>query len=87
MNFLLTMTTNKVDNCDKPKRYIVRFEGKNSKRWDGKEVWIEADILDELYNNANLVHGAEIMVPWKSKGKIMHWKGIFVNHNAQTQGR
>ena len=69
-------------SLDKPKHYIVRFEGNNSKRWDGKESWIEAEILDELYSEAELVHDAEIMVPWRSKGKITHWKGVFIDQKA-----
>ena len=72
--------------CDKEKRYVVRFQGNNSKKWDGKETWIDASVLDELYDEAELVHGAEITVPWKSKGKITHWKGIFVDSEAQKSG-
>ena len=51
------MSNNKPASSNKPKRYIVRFEGNNSKRWDGKETWIEAEILDELYSEAVLKHG------------------------------
>ena len=65
----------------------MQFQGNNSKRWDGKETWVEASILDELYDQAELVHGAEITVPWKSKGKITQWKGIFIDPDAQTSGR
>ena len=75
------MQMDKTEDCDKPKHYIVRFEGNNSKRWDGKKSWIEAGVLDELYTKEELVHGTEIMVPWRSKGKITHWKGIFIDHN------
>lgn len=86
MNFQLraTMSNNKTASSDKPKRYIVRFEGNNSKRWDGKEIWIEAEVLDELYSEAELVHGAEITMPWRSKGKITHWKAIFVDPDVKT---
>ena len=70
-------------SSEKPKRYTM-IEGNNSKRGDGKETWIEAEVLDKLYSEAELVHGAEIMVPWKSKGKITHWKGIFVDPDVQT---
>ena len=87
MNFKLhaIMSNNKkTASSDKPKRYIVHFDGNNSKRWDGKKTWIEAEILDELYGEAELVHGAEIMVPWRSKGKITHWKGTFVEPDVQT---
>ena len=62
----------------KPKRYIVRFEGNNSCKWDGKEVWLDAEVLDELYDETELIHGSTISVPWKSKGKIIHWKAVFI---------
>ena len=61
------------------KGYIVCFEGNSSKRWDGKEVYINAEVLDELYSEEELVHGAPVTVPWKSKGKISHWKAIYVD--------
>ena len=63
----------------KPKRYVVRFEGNNSKKWDGKEVWLDAEVLDELYSENELVHGCTITVPWKSKKNITHWNAIFIN--------
>ena len=61
------------------KSYVVRFEGNSSKRWDGKEVYINAEVLDELYSKEELVHGAPVTVPWKSKGKISHWKAIYID--------
>ena len=67
------------------KSYIVRFEGNSSKRWDGKEVYINAEVLDELYSKDELIDGAQVTVPWKSKGKITHWKAIFIDPSARTQ--
>ena len=67
------------------KSYIVRFEGNSSKRWDGKEVYINADVLDELYSEYELVHGAPVTVPWKSKGKITHWKAIYIDSSHTQQ--
>ena len=61
-----------------PKRYVVRFEGNNSRKWDGKEVWLDAEVLDELYSENELVHGCKITVPWKSK-KITHWNAVFID--------
>ena len=64
-------------------KYIVRYENNNSKRWDGKEVWLDAEIIDELYESSELFHGANIVVPWKYKGgKITHWKAIFIDPKA-----
>ena len=44
-----------------PKCYVVRFEGSNLKTWDGKEAWLNAKVLDELYDE-KLVHGSSITV-------------------------
>ena len=67
------------------KSYVVRFEGNSSKRWDGKEVYSNAEVLDELYSKEELVHSAQVTVPWKSKGKISHWKAIYIDPSAPTQ--
>lgn len=70
------------------KKYVVRFDGNNSKRWDGKEVWLDPEILDELYDSSELYNGANISVPWKGKGgKISHWNAVFVDPNVPPQGR
>ena len=68
------------------RQYAVRFEGNQSKRWDGKEVWLEAEVLDELYDASELVDGANVVVPFRGKGgKITHWKAIFVEHNKKQE--
>lgn len=68
-------------------RYIVRFEGNNSKCWDGKEVWLDAEVLNELYESSELFDGANIIVPWKGKGgKISHWNAIFIDPSVPRQG-
>ena len=67
-------------------QYIVHFDGNNSKRWDGKEVWLDTEVLDELYESSELFHGANVIVPWKGKGgKISHWKGVFVDPEVSWQ--
>ena len=64
----------------KPKHYCVRCEGNNSKRWDGKEIWLEATVLDELYEPTQLTHGSQVIIPWKGKGsRISYWKAVIVN--------
>ena len=65
----------------KPKCYVVRFEGNNSKKWDDKEVWLNAEVLDELYSENELVHGCTITVTWKSK-KITHWNTVFIDSSV-----
>jgi len=65
------------------KRYIVRFEGNNSRKWDGKEVYIDREVLNELYDSTELVHGAKVLYLWKGKAeKITHWNSIFVDPAA-----
>ena len=60
--------------------YVVRFEGNHSRKWDGKEVYVDKEVLDELYDSSELVHGAKISYPWRSKGgKLTHWNAIFVD--------
>ena len=65
--------------------YVVCFEGNCSRKWDGKETYIYVEVLDKLYSKEELVHGAEVTVPWKSKGKVSHWKAIFIDPNHQLQ--
>jgi len=60
--------------------YVVRFEGNDSRKWDGKEVYEDKEVLDELYDSSELVHGAKISYPWRLKGsKLTHWNAIFVD--------
>ena len=54
-----------------PKRYVVRFEGNNSKKWDGKEVWLDVEVLGELYSENELVDGCKITIPWKSRRSLI----------------
>lgn len=68
-------------------QYVVRFNNNNSKRWDGKEVWLDPEVLDELYDSSELFDGANITVPWKGKGgKISHWNAVFIDPNVPQKG-
>ena len=51
------------------KQYIVRFNNNSNRCWDGKEVWLDAEIQDELYDGSELIDGANIIAPWKEKGE------------------
>ena len=44
-------------------QYIVCFKGNNSKRWDGKEVWLDTKVLDELYDSSELFDGVNVIAP------------------------
>ena len=70
-----------------PKSYIVRFEGNNSHKWDGKEAYVEREVLDELYDSTKLIHGAKLLYPWRGKGgKLTHWNAIFVESGSAAMG-
>ena len=56
-------------------------------RWDGREAWLDAMILDEMYNTSELFNSANITVPWIGKGgKITHWKAVFINPSVKQKG-
>ena len=41
-------------------------------------------VLDKLGSKEALVH-SEVTVPWKSRGKVSHWKTIFIDPSVQTE--
>ena len=62
------------------KNICVRFEGNQSKRWDGKEALIDYDWIKEQVDTTELLPGNAISIPWPNKGgDIEYWKGIVVN--------
>ena len=70
------------------KQYVVRFEGNSSKKYDNKEMWISAQLLDELYEPSELQHGKPVIVPWKGKGgKIQHWNAVFIDPTVKSRER
>ena len=77
------MASNTADNQvlgGKLKRICVRYEGNNSKRWDGKEIFLEASVLEDLYEPAQLMHGSHVTIPWKGKGgRVSNWNAVIVN--------
>lgn len=65
---------------DVARNLCVRFEGNQSKRWDGKEVLIDYDWIKEEVDATQLLPGSTINIPWPIKGgEIQNWKGIVVN--------
>jgi len=58
------------------------------KKWDGKEVWLDPYVLDELYNPKELLHEAKLSVPFKGKGgKITHWNAIYVDPSHSNSAK
>ena len=53
-----------------------------------KEMWLDVEVLDKLYESNELYHGTNVTVPWKGKGeKISHWKGVFVDSTVAQEGK
>ncbi len=44
-----------------PISILLRYQGNNSKRWDGKEIIIDGVWLEDLYNPEDLVVGKEVL--------------------------
>ena len=51
------------------KQYVVRFEGNSSKQWDGKQIWIDAAILDELYKPSELSAASPSVLLGRARGE------------------
>jgi hypothetical protein len=67
------------------KEYVVRFKGNQSARWDGKDIVVDGDWLEELYSKAELCPGRIIQLPWEGKdGKSVDWKVMIVS--VPTEG-
>ena len=59
----------------------VRYEGNNSKRWDGKVVKLGHELLE----GQELLVGNAVEMPWKGKGgKVTIWKGVIVSDKDET---
>ncbi len=64
-------------------KYSVGYEGTNSKRWDGKEILIDGEWPEDLYNPEDSVVGKEVLLPWAGKrDKVEEWKGILVGQKS-----
>ena len=61
------------------KSYCIRYEGNGSKRWDRKQILVDRETLESVYNVEELVLGKEVVIPWPKKGEVQNWKGIIVD--------
>ena len=48
------------------KKYIVRFEGNNSKKWDGREISVDEEWLESLYDPKELTGGKQLHLSYLS---------------------
>ena len=56
--------------------YCIRYENNASKRWDGKELLVDKDWLDDLYPEG-IYPGKQLQLPWTGKkGKTVMWNAV-----------
>ena len=61
------------------KKYCVRYEGNNSRKWDGREIMLDGNWLEELYEPSQILPGMPVRLPWPKKhGGIEYWLGVIV---------
>ena len=49
-------------------QYCLRFENNGSKKWDSKEIILDAASLENKYDTSKLFVGMPVQLPWKGKG-------------------
>ena len=60
-------------------KYCIRYEGNSSKRWDGKEILLDAEWMEGLYSESELVAGKKLSLPWQGKGgRVTYWRAVLV---------
>ena len=78
----------KRSNTSDSKNICVRFEGNQSKRWDGKEVLIDYDRMKEQIDATQLFPGSAINIPWPIKGgETQICKGVVVSVDGASMGQ
>lgn len=78
-------STPKLEASKRFEKYLVRYQNNSSKRWDNKEIWLDAEWLEELYSPSQLVPGFEVKLPWASKGgKISYWNAVVADPQLCT---
>ena len=61
------MTRSQAVDQTQCKEYIGRFKGNNSKLWDGKDIVLDADWVEEIYSKEELCPGRIVKLPWEGK--------------------
>ena len=66
------------------RKYSIRYEGNNSKRWDGRIIKLDGEWLESLYERSVLIEGKRVDQPWALKGgAIQVWKGVIVKEDEE----
>ncbi len=63
--------------------YVVQFKGNSSKKWDGKQITVDGDWLEEVYNKLELCPGRIIDLDYgESDG---NWRAMIVSVPAVSK--
>ena len=63
----------------KPQKYVLRYTGNKSKKWDGKEIILHHDYLQSLVEESELVPGQNVKLPWSKRGGGTEvWNAVIV---------
>ena len=66
-------------------KYCVRYEGNQSKRWDGREITLDGAWLESLYRPAELIPGKQLSLPWHGKGgRVQSWKAVLISSTCAS---
>ena len=71
-------------DIDAPTKYCVEFVENNSKKWDGKRVWLEGEWLSDLFAKDELVPGKRLSLPFPSSrgsSETKDWNAILIDPN------
>ena len=49
-------------------KYCIKYVHNNSKKWDGRRLWLDGAWLEELYPAEELLPGKAITLPWHKRG-------------------
>ena len=67
-------------------RYFIRFVGNNSKRWDGKEIELQREWVENLYTADELHIGKKLNLPWPGKGgNVTYWNAVVVDGASKVK--
>ena len=70
----------------KKNNVCLRYEGNNSKQWDGKIISVEREWIKEATGNDDLAPGKHLTIPWPIKGGgIEEWKAIVVEESLSNK--
>ena len=70
------------NDCSAPRTtYFVLFAG-----WDGKEIELQSEWVENLYTKDELQIGKELNLPWPGKGcNVTYWNAVVVDGSSKVK--